>query len=374
MTNLKMQNILRLGKIGKLTVKNTRLLAENEKARDVLEKEKENTAAVRQTLLHKIAEEEFVYLAKVETGTVVNRLSDENEKVDRVRERNRWKYIRKGLETALAKAEQDKNQTLEAWKKERGAWARVTACLQSLWDQRGERWMKEKEEVKEKSTQAAANWMTELREKERLIEALEREKIMLLSQHEDEKRGWEMEKSEMEKERLVLTGEWDRKNSEMEKMKKEKDRWVIEKKDMLERMKDAHIQMYHMQTVLRFREQEQTQKETKKAQEAKEKWTHFKRQVNQFVSHPESQALTDQGRVAQALTDRGRVAQALTDRGRVAQALTDQGRVAQALTDQGRVAQALTDRGRVAQALTDRGRVAQALLWLDWRAWIWALQ
>ncbi|XP_034146332.1 golgin subfamily A member 6-like protein 22 [Esox lucius] len=272
MTNLKMQNILRLGKIGKLTVKNTRLLAENEKAMDVLEKVKEHAAADRQTLLHKIAEEEFVYLAKVETGTVeINRLSDENEKVDRVRERNRWKYIRKGLETALAKAEQDKNQTLEAWKKERGAWARVTACLQSLWDQRGERWMKEKEEVKEKSTQAAANWMTELREKERLIDALEREKMMLLSQHEDEKRGWEMEKSEMEKERLVLTGEWDRKNSEMEKMKKEKDRWVIEKKDMLERMKDAHIQMYHMQTVLRFREQEQTQKETKKAQEAKEK-------------------------------------------------------------------------------------------------------
>ncbi|KAJ7998647.1 hypothetical protein DPEC_G00207050 [Dallia pectoralis] len=116
-----------------------------------------------------------------------------------------------------------------------------------------ERWMLEREllekvnEMEEEvrveiRRQAAEKWQAEIREKERVIEALKMENTTLKEQ-----------------------------NGELEKLKKAKDLWVIEKADMLVRLKKAHIQMYHQQTVLRFREHEQTQKEIHNAQRAKEK-------------------------------------------------------------------------------------------------------
>ncbi|XP_064840351.1 golgin subfamily A member 6-like protein 2 isoform X2 [Oncorhynchus masou masou] len=262
MTKVTMQNILHLAKIGKLTVENTRLLAENERQREVLDKHRESAAADTQTFMGKVSKVNMS-LAKLWRLRVENkkRLLAENERVvkERVRERNGWNLIRNGLKADLAKADLERNQTSVGWKEDRGRWAK--AGLQRIWDQQGERWMKEKEkeEIKRRSTQAAEVWMIELREMESAIEALEREKMRILCLHGQEKKGWEMEK-----ERLALTWERERKSSEIEKMQREKDRWPIEKIDMVERMKEAYIKLYQMQTVLRFGEQEQEQpQETK---------------------------------------------------------------------------------------------------------------
>ncbi|XP_042151805.1 golgin subfamily A member 6-like protein 2 [Oncorhynchus tshawytscha] len=159
-----------------------------------------------------------------------------------------------------------------------GEMAKAKAGLERIWDQQGERWMKEKEEIKRRSTQAAEEWMIELREKERAIEALEREKMRILCLHGQEKKGWKMEK-----ERLALTWEWERTNSEIEKMQSEKDRWPIEKRDMVERMKEAYIKLYQMQTALRFGEQEQPQKETKTAQRVRAKLEKKKRKEREML-------------------------------------------------------------------------------------------
>eukprot|EP00063_Salmo_salar_P094117 XP_014068952.1 PREDICTED: trichohyalin-like isoform X2 [Salmo salar] len=269
MTKVTMEKILHFAKIGKLTVENTRLLAENERQREVLDKQRESAAADTQTLGDKISKVKMC-LAKLWKVTVEDnkRLLAENERTEkeRVRERNGWNLVKNGLKTALAKADQERNQTLVGWKEDKGRWAKAKAGLQSLLDQRGERWMKEKEEIKSRSTQAAEEWMIELREKERAIEALEREKKRILCLHGQEKKGWEMEKGEMEKERLAFTGERERKSTEIEKMQRLKERWAIEKRDIVERTKEAHVKLYHMQTVLRFREQEQAQMEMEIAQ------------------------------------------------------------------------------------------------------------
>ncbi|KAM9433874.1 uncharacterized protein ACWYII_017315 [Salvelinus alpinus] len=143
--------------------------------------------------------------------------------------------------------------------------------------------MTEKEEINRSSTQAAEEWMIELREKERAIEALEGEKMRILCLHGQEKKGWEMEKRVMEMEKLEITGERERTNSEIEKMQREKDRCEIEKKDMVERMKEAYIKLYQMQTALRFGEQEQPQKETKTAQRVRAKLEKKKRKEREIL-------------------------------------------------------------------------------------------
>ncbi|XP_035647217.2 trichohyalin-like isoform X2 [Oncorhynchus keta] len=285
MTNVTMQNILHLAKIGKLTVENTRLLAENGRQREVLDKHRESAAADRQALVDKMSKVNMS-VAKLWRLRVENkkRLLAENERVakERVRERNGWNLIRNGLKTDLAKADLERNQTLVSWKEDRGRWAKAKAGLQRIWDQQGERWMKEKEEIKRRSTLAAEEWMIELREKERAIEALEREKMRILCLHGQEKKGWEMEKRAMEKEKLEIAGEWERTNSEIEKMQREKDRCAIEKRDMVERMKEAYIKLYQMQTALRFGEQEQPQ-ESKTAQRVRAKLEKKKRKEREML-------------------------------------------------------------------------------------------
>ncbi|XP_029529840.2 golgin subfamily A member 6-like protein 2 [Oncorhynchus nerka] len=281
MTKVTMQNILHLDKIGKLTVENTRLLANNERQREVLDKHRESAAADTQTFMGNVSKVNMS-LAKLWRLRVENkkRLLAENERVvkERVRERNGWNLIRNGLKADLAKADLERNKV--SWMEDRGRWAKAKAGLQRIWDQQGERWMKEKEkeEIKRRSTQAAEEWMIELREKERAIEALEREKMRILCLHGQEKKGWEMEK-----ERLALTWEWERTNSEIEKMQREKDRWPIEKRDMVERMKEAYIKLYQMQTALRFGEQEQPQKETKTAQRVRAKLEKKKRNEREML-------------------------------------------------------------------------------------------
>lgn len=88
MAKLKVQNILNLAKLGEVTVESTKLLAENEREREMLKKQRESLMADKENIevkMTKVTMEKILHFAKIGKLTVENtRLLAENERVKKV--------------------------------------------------------------------------------------------------------------------------------------------------------------------------------------------------------------------------------------------------------------------------------------------------